>query len=251
MTVTSPEQMVGRPWLIRLRPVDRPRIRLFAFPYAGGSAWMFRKWMADLPPDLDLVAVEYPGRGVRLKEPLCADLGRLVDGVAGAIPPLLDRPFAFFGHSMGATIAFELTRRLRDRGGPLPQRLLLSGRGAPQLLRGRGIHHMDEAALLERLDALGGMPAEVRQNRDILEMFLPIVRADLEAIESWRHVEGAPVSAPITVFGGRRDPESSPEAIDGWADHSTVGVRRHLFEGGHFFLNDQHALLTRLILQEL
>jgi len=251
MTVTSPEQMIGRPWLVRLRAVAAPRIRLFAFPYAGGSAWMFRKWLPDLPADLDLVAVEYPGRGVRMREPLSGDLGALVDGVLGAIPPLLDRPFAFFGHSMGATVAFELTRRLRDLGRPLPQRLLLSGRGAPQWPRGRGIHEMDEAAFLDRLDRLGGMPPEVRQNREVLDMFLPIVRSDLEAIETWRHIDGPALPVPITVFGGRQDPESTPEAIDGWAYHSVVGVRRHLFDGGHFFLNDQHRQLTALILREL
>ena len=157
-------------WLSYPKPNPQASIRLFCFPYAGGSAVVFRSWPEALPSNVEVVAVQPPGRGARIMEAPFTSLTPLVEAVAEAMRPQLDKPFAFFGHSLGALISFELTRRLRSLGAPQPARLFVSGTGAPQLGQAnRPIHALPDSELMEALRNLNGTPAEVLDNAELMQ----------------------------------------------------------------------------------
>lgn len=238
---------VADPWLWTPRPVARRRVRLFCFPYAGGSATAYRTWPDGLPPDVEMLAVQLPGRGPRLREPAIGRPGPLLDQIEGALSRYLDAPFAFFGHSMGAQIAFELTRRLRRQGRPLPAHLFLSGRRAP----GRPIFpapgprsHDDLLALLRRY---GGTPPGVLENEELLEIILPPFRADLELLDAWRDEPEPPLDVDMTLLGGRDDPTPTIADIDAWRDQTRAHCALHVLPGGHFFLHTEEAAVLRLV----
>lgn len=233
---------------LRPRPVNDPRLRLFCFPYAGGSAAIYHQWPARLPTDIELLAVQYPGRASRLREPPCTHLDVLLDGIEQAIGPLLGMPFAFFGHSMGASVAFELTRRLHAAQRPLPTQLFLSGRTAPQCTSLKPpIHLLPDEQFIEALRTLNGTPAELLEHRELMEMMLPTLRADFQLLETWEYRATAPFDIPISVFGGLDDHSVPTESLDAWAGCTTRKLKRHLFPGDHFFLHQQHPGMLNII----
>lgn len=240
------------PWLITPRVVCKPRLRLFCFPFAGGNAVFFHKWSTKLPTDVELIAIQYPGHGTRIREPVFRNLGNLLAGALEAIAIQLEVKFVFFGHSMGATVAFELARRLRDRRLPLPTRLFLSSRGAPQLPEiNVPRHKFSEAELLGLARTLGGIPAEVMKSPDLLTLLLCGLRADLEAIETWTYHESQPLEIPISLFGGLQDPEVPWERMEPWAQQTRSQVNKHPFPGGHFYLQEHFTTVLDIILREV
>jgi len=228
-------------------PVPRPAaaVRLFCLPYAGGGASAFQDWPAGLPGVVEVAAVHLPGREGRFAEPPIDRMGVLVEVLADALPPHLDRPFAFFGHSMGARVGFELARELRRRGARGPVRLFVSGCRAPQLPPDPPTFDLPDDQLVARLRELGGTPPEVFAQPELVELLLPTVRADLTAVETVRFSPGPPLDCPIRAFGGSHDPEATPEETAAWEAQTRAGFTLQVLPGDHFFLHDQRdALLT-------
>ena len=236
-------------WAVVPRPTPDPVLRLFCFPYAGGGASVFHPWARVLPPRVELVAVQPPGREGRLAEAPFADVLALVEAMEPALAPYLDRPFACFGHSNGALMAFELTRRLRRLGRPLPVHLFVAGKPAPHCpIREPHIHALPEEQFVAELRALGGTPEEILQHREIMELITPLLRADFSLGETYRYSAQPPLEVPITAFGGLLDREVSQAEMEAWGEHTSAAFRLRMFPGDHFFLNaDRDALLAEIV----
>jgi medium-chain acyl-[acyl-carrier-protein] hydrolase len=230
-----------------MAPPDRP-LRLVCFPHAGASAFIFHEWHALIRGSIGVVPMQLPGRGERLREPPLRRLAPLLRAACAALLPLTDRPFALFGHSVGALIAFELARLLEREHGRTPEHLFVSGRGAPDRPSTRGnIHHLPSEAFVAALKAYNGTLRGLLDNPEALELFLPILRADLELVETYIYVSGPPLSCPITVFGGEEDDTVRPEDLEAWRWHTTRGCSMHLLPGDHFFVTTAPREVVRVI----
>jgi medium-chain acyl-[acyl-carrier-protein] hydrolase len=225
---------------------------LFCFPYAGGAASVFRNWSDGLPADVELCPVQLPGRGTRLTEPPYSRLSLLVEALAEGILPLLDKPFAFFGHSLGSLVSFELARELRAKHQARPVRLFVSAGPAPQIPhRGLPIHNLPERELAAELRRLNGTPAELLDHRELMDIVIPSLRADFALYESYRYSSGPPLNCPISTFGGLSDQKVSHRDLEAWRDQTTVSFSIRMFPGDHFFLKTTQPQLLRALSQEL
>ncbi len=226
--------------------------RLFCFPYAGGGANLFRQWAQapELSARLEICPIRLPGREARRAEQPYARLAELVPVLTEALRPWLDRPFEFFGHSMGALIAFEVARHLRRQNLPEPQHLYLSARPAPHLPRpNREIptYLLPPAAFWARLERLNGTPAAVLANPDLKTALEPTLRADFALCETYRYRPELPLSYPMTAFGGLEDRSVSPDYLRAWQEQTSSAFRLMMLPGDHFFLHShQFLLLTEL-----
>lgn len=243
--------MTKSPWV-----PDPPRagahgMRLFAFPYAGGGASIYRGWEAALG-GTPVFAVQPPGREERMKEAAFACLAPLVSAAADALRPLLVPPFCFFGHSMGALIAFDLARELRRRGAPLPEHLFLSARRAPHLPPpSPPIHALDDAAFLAGVTRLGGMDERLLGHAELMTLLLPTLRADFAACETRCHTEEEPLPCGISAFCGTADPEAGFAGAAAWRHHTRGTFRTAMLPGGHFFLRTAQRALLREVARDL
>lgn len=243
---------MASPWFISFSSSHVPSLRLFCIPFAGGGASAFRSWSSSLPPEVEVVAVQPPGRESRFREPPLRDLDTLVAELGAAITSQLDRPFAIFGHSMGALVAFELTQWLRARGLPLPQHLFLSGRRAASSPIGRRpFHDLPDAELLEEIGRMQGTDNALLQNDELMALLLPTMRADFSIHDTYQYRARPPLPVRFSVFGGLDDATTPPESVAAWADHSSVGTRVQLFKGGHFFINEERDAVLKAVGAEL
>lgn len=239
-------------WTVTWRPAPRAATRLFCLPHTGAGAAAYRDWAARLHPDVELVAVRLPGRETRFRERPYARMDDLVPALLDALAPLLDRPHAWFGHSMGALVAYEACRALRDRGAPAPVRLLVSGRRAPHLPeRDRPVHDAPVADLVARLVELDGTPREVLDDRAALTSLLPMLRADFAVVETYGRRPAAPLTVPISVLGGNRDPMATEAELRAWERHTTGGCDVRTFDGAHFFLHEDSEPVLAAIAADL
>ncbi len=252
--LVQPNGTYGADWKMNgklfpyLRPNPDAELRLFCFPYAGASAAIYRTWHQKLPPTVEVRAVELPGRGTRLREKPFLGLLPLVEHLGEALEPYLDRPFAFFGHSMGALIAFELARLLRREGRTLPLHLFVSGHRAPHLpSKHRPIHSLPEPEFLQELKNLEGTPEAVLENSELMELLSPVLRADFSVCETYYYHTEEPLSCPITAFGGTDDRDVDRSMLEPWREHTTGEFRLHMLPGNHFFLQTSEEQLLRLV----
>ncbi|MER5679499.1 MULTISPECIES: thioesterase II family protein [Streptomyces] len=223
------------PWLRRFHAADPGALRLFCFPHAGGNASYFHPLSALLAPGIEMLTVQYPGRQERFNEPCIESLTDLADAVAAELADRVGQPFALFGHSMGATLAFEVACRLRAHGAE-PTALFVSGRRAPSIPAPGSVHLATDEELIADMEYLGGTNARMLRNPDLLDAILPAVRSDYVATETYRY-RGAPrLDCPVTAFIGDSDPRVDIPMAEAWADHTTDGFRLHVYTGGHFFL---------------
>jgi medium-chain acyl-[acyl-carrier-protein] hydrolase len=234
------------PWVSVARP--RPRgVRLFCLPYAGGGVSAFRGW-ADLLPQVEVAPIQLPGRESRIGESPVVDLDALTD----AVVPYTDRPYAVFGHSFGARLGFELCRRLRAGAAPAPVWLFASGCQAPQL---PPLHPpasvLGDDELIARLTALGGTPPEVLADPELRDLALPALRADLTYVDAYVYQAEPPLDCPITVFGGDQDPETRPDGLFGWGEHTTGAFAVRTLPGDHFFLHSARRQLLGSVASDL
>ncbi|MGH8075977.1 MAG: thioesterase II family protein [Lysobacter sp.] len=236
--------------------VRKPQLRIFCFPYAGGGASAYRKWPSLLPADVELLAAQLPGREARFVEPPLRDLDSVLGHLASAIEPLLDRPFVFFGHSLGALIAYELTLLLRSRGRRMPEHLILSGRRAPSIPIGRrAFHNLPDDELIQEIRTLSGTSEGVLQNDELMALVLPTLRADFAIHDTYRYREQASLDVPFTIFGGLDDAATTSDNLSAWESLTTRGARLSLFRGGHFFIDESKdevlAAIDRVLMQLL
>jgi surfactin synthase thioesterase subunit len=238
------------PWIRRYRPTDRGRTRLVCFPHAGGAATYFNPVAARFSPDVDVVALQYPGRQDRRREPCVADLATLAELITQELLALSDLPTVFFGHSMGAMLAFETAWRLEARGVGEPRALLLSGRRAPSTVREEQVHQRDDDGLIAEMRLLNGTDASLMEDEEILRMAVHSLRGDLAAVETYVDA-GHRVSCPVTVFTGDSDPKTTVEEAERWREHAQGPFRMRVFAGGHFFLNRHLGPINDEIAAEL
>ncbi|MEU3838528.1 alpha/beta fold hydrolase [Streptomyces sp. NPDC028635] len=241
---------MNTPWYRCFAPRPEARMRLLCFPHGGGSASAYRDWPALLPGTVEVHAVQYPGHADRIGEPLHTDLHLLADAAADAARPLLGKPFALYGHSLGALVAYETALRL-EAAGHRPVRLVVSGMPPPHRVRPGTVHLADDAGLLAELRRLGGLPHEVAAHPDLLAMVLRTARADYALGERYRQRTGARLSAPVTVHRATGDPELTAEEAAQWAGVTDGEVRWQTFPGGHFHLAEEPAPVLLDVLADL
>jgi medium-chain acyl-[acyl-carrier-protein] hydrolase len=234
-------------WLHRVQPRPSAQLRLLCFAHAGGGPAAFRTWAEALPADVELLAVRLPGRDSRLRESAYTDWSALIEELRRALDPVYARPFALFGHSLGAMIAYELTCRL-VRDGLAPAQLLLAGCRAPHVARlVPALHDLPDAELVTGLQRFAGTPEEVLADRELLALFLPMLRADLELAETWPVSPPRPVPVPLVTFVGADDPMAPPEAVAGWSRYAQAGHTTCRLPGDHFFLHSARAAFLGLL----
>lgn len=234
-------------------PVSFKNLRLFCFPPAGRGASIYAKWNGSLNESVVVCPVQFPGREDRLREKPFTVLPDLLRETVAALVPWLDLPYAFFGHSLGALLAFEIARQLRRRGEKPPVRLLVSARRAPHIPEPHiRISHLPDGPFLEAVRSrYNGIPDVVIQDTELLEIMLPILRADFSVMESYEYRREEPLCCPITVLGGRRDFEVAREDLEAWRIHTTNTCAVQLFPGDHFFLQSAQAEVVRFVNREL
>ncbi len=240
-------------WLQHIVATQPPLARLFCFSHAGGVPGAFRFWRDGIPPQVELVAVQLPGRGGRLREPPVASITTLVDQLTPELLPYLDRPYAFFGHSMGAVLAVEVARALMKAGREGPAHLLLSARRPPHLPRLEpDLHRLPDDAFLKLLGArYGGVPPEVLREPELLALFLPALRADITALETFQSPNAQPMPCSITAYGGDEDRLVTLDQLRGWRGYTNGPFRVKQFRGGHFYLHSARDELLSDIAQAL
>ena len=226
-------------------------VRLVCFPYAGGAATEFRQWIEELPATLEPLPVEYPGRGSRFKEAPLRSVIDLAHAAAQALEPFCVGPYVLFGHSLGALVAFEVSRLLRKRG-QAPLHLFVSGSRAPHSAALEPpTYSIPPAAFYDRLRGWGGIPAEFLGQPQLLAMVEPILRADLEAAETYRCSPPQDLRIPITAFAGMSDPLAPPTLAAEWSAYTSGYFALRLIPGDHFFLSSRRSLLLGMIVREL
>jgi medium-chain acyl-[acyl-carrier-protein] hydrolase len=235
------------PWF-PVRPDPAAAVRLYCFPFAGGGVPAFQAWRELLPAAIDCVPVRLPGRETRLREPAATRVEPLVEALTEVAAEALEPPYALYGHSMGALVAFELARSLRRAGHEPPLGLIVSGRPAPHVpMPGRSIHSVSDDELIRELRALGGLPDVFAANPALLAFFLPLLRADLAVNEAYEHRPEPPLDIPLTALAGAADPRVRAGDVSAWGRHTTGDYRFQVLVGGHFFPFDDPAPTLRVI----
>ncbi|MER6996181.1 alpha/beta fold hydrolase [Streptomyces sp. NPDC000410] len=247
MTSHSDDQL----WLRNFHPAPGASVRLVCLPHAGGSAAYYFPMARALAPDIDVLAVQYPGRQDRHTEPLITDINVLADRIADRITVRSaasrdDRPLALFGHSMGSLVAFEVADRLQSRGVELTA-LIVSGRRAPHLHSEEDVHACTDDDLVALLEELGGTASGLLADDELRQMILPTVRGDYRAVATYRRDTPAKLTCPVLAVVGDNDPRARVDDVRGWADHTTAGFDLKVLPGGHFYLEREQAAVLAAI----
>ncbi len=235
-------------WLHCPRPNPDARLRLFCIPYAGGSATAYYSWAELLPDEVELYAVQLPGRGGRMLEAPLRRVDEVVDGLLEAVQPLLDKPHAWFGHSMGAMLAYELAQRLQQSAGHAPVHLFVSSFRAAHLQTGNaGRHLLNDTELKALLRELNGTPEALLDNDELMEMLLPVIRADLQLCDMYVCERAESLRCGITAFGGESDAGVSGQDLSAWRELTEGTFTQHMFQGDHFYLQScERQLIARI-----
>ncbi|UED87035.1 thioesterase II family protein [Streptomyces profundus] len=229
-------------WLRRYAPVGVPRLRLLCLPHAGGTASFFHSWGSAFGPDVEVLVARYPGRLERIAEPCLGTVEELADALAEAVEGWTDLPLAVFGHSMGASVGYELTLRLVERYGVAPSLLLVSGRRPPHTVD-PSRDELDDEGVVAEVRRLGGTDASLFDEPGLRELVLPAIRADFAAVAAYRARPGVPLPCPVVGYVGDADPEVDRAAVERWADLAPLGFDSLELPGDHFYLLDQREPL--------
>lgn len=239
-------------WLTCLQPNPEAKLRLFCFHYAGGGALIFRNWPYYFSSSIELCAVELPGRGKRLLEPAYTKMKPLIQALSLALHSYLDKPFVFFGHSMGGLVSFELARQLRREYDITPQHLFVSGCRAPQIPDpDPPLHQLSNSEFIEELRRYNGTPEAILQNQELMDLLLPCLRADFAVLETYNYQSEPPLTFGITAFSGSEDQQVSQAEMLAWEDQTTADFYLKTLPGDHFFIQSHQSLLLQLLSQEM
>ncbi|MDJ0706012.1 MAG: thioesterase II family protein [Leptolyngbyaceae cyanobacterium MO_188.B28] len=235
-------------WIKCITPNPNACLRLFCFHYAGGNTSVFRDWANQVLDSVEVYAIELPGRGTRLTEPAFTHMAPLIQALKNILAPYLTQPFAFFGHSMGALVSYELSQSLQQEQGLTPTHLFVSGHRAPHLPDlEEPIHALPTADFLEALRRYNGTPEVILQNAELMELLLPTLRADFTLLEAYVYRPRLPLGCPISAYGGLQDWKVSEDELESWGEHTQADFSHQLFEGDHFFIHSaQSSLLLAL-----
>jgi surfactin synthase thioesterase subunit len=237
-------------WVRSFRADGVGSCRLVCFPHAGGAATAYAPLARALPPAIEMLALQYPGRQDRLAEPCIDSVDDLVAALLPELRPCLDRPFAFFGHSTGAIVAYEIARVLEAEG-VVPLGLVASGRRGPSTHRDEHVHLGGDRSLLREVARLGGTPPELLADEEVQQMMLPALRGDYKAIETYEWRPGPPLACPIWAVVGEDDPLATESEAAAWRAQSGPGFQLHVLPGGHFYLVDHQPALVDLLVRLL
>ncbi|MGW4744996.1 thioesterase II family protein [Streptomyces sp. NPDC004290] len=235
----------GTTWFRRHSTTPAPRRRLVVLPHAGGSASFFHAWGSAFDGATEVLVAQYPGRQERFNEPCVDRMDVLADRVTAALLPFADVPLTLFGHSMGASLAYEVTLRLEERHRVTPAALHVSSRKAPHRVTPRDLHRRGDDELVAELRKLGGTDTALLDDPDIRQLVLPPVRADFTIVGTYGPRPATPVGCPVHTWIGDTDPNVAVRDMDAWADVAPHGFRSRVMPGGHFYLVQQHETLTR------
>lgn len=233
-------------WLAPILQNEKYTQQLFCIPYAGGGASVFRNWKTFLAPGIELFGIQFPGRETRFSEPSTTDFSYAVNEIADSIESLKTNNFSIYGHSLGAAVAFELTYSLEQRG-LHPRNLLISGKQSPDLksLR-KPIAHLSDQEFLRELMSYNSTPKEVLQNQELVDLLLPMLKADFFLAENYLDDPNKKVKANLTAIGSRQDAWLTPDSLEGWHTKTFGKFSTHWLDGGHLFLNDDPKSLIEL-----
>lgn len=237
---------------VRSSPAQDPSLRIICLPFAGGGGSVFYPWQAVIPGDIQICAVELPGRESRFAEQPIRDLAELIQALASALAPFIGGPYALFGHSLGGLLSFELARELRRRAKPAPVRLFASACRAPHLpSRRRPICGLNDERFVEHIARLGGIPREILGTPEVLKLAIPALRADYEMYESYVHTSEPNFAFPVTALGGSQDELVTSSDLVAWCSHTSGPFRLRMLPGGHLFLRSAPARVIHTVLEEL
>ncbi|MFD4056947.1 thioesterase II family protein [Streptomyces californicus] len=239
-------------WVRRFHPGGQDAgHRLICLPHAGGSASYFFPVSRAMTPKTEVLAIQYPGRQDRMSEPSVGSIEDLADAVVRAVLPWSqDRPVALFGHSMGASLGYEVALRLEAEG-VTPAGLFASGRRAPSRFRAETVHQRDDDGLIAEIKALSGTNSSLLGDEEVLRMILPAIRNDYRAAETYNPGPGRKLTCPVTALIGDSDPKSTVEEARAWQEHTQGAFEHRVFPGGHFYLNDCVPQILALIREHL
>ncbi len=228
------------PWFHIKKPAPNATMRLFCFPYAGGSAQVFQNWHQSLPQEIEVIGVQYPGRNSRFADPLIGCCNEMVKAIMPNILPALDKPFVFFGHSNGGLVSFELARALQQRGVTTQQHHFMSAKRAIHLPEMKApVHALPHDEFIAELETLGGTPPEVLNNRELMELFLPVLRNDFSISETFTYQGSHKLNCSATMLYGEQDKEVPEADVLKWQEIVAKPTDSRKFSGGHFFIHQQ------------
>jgi len=230
----------------------RPRVRLYCFSYAGGSATTFKSWQEHVDPAIEINAVQLPGRGARFRERPATSTQEVVTTLTEVIQAQDPLPFALFGHSLGALLAFELTHYCQQNHLPMPVHLFVSGCAAPRYRDPpSGFQNMADERFIEVLKAYKGTPREVLEHEELMQVLLPMLRADFTMADNYIHTARQRLDIPMTVFAGTEDDRVSAKQIHGWRDEAGTTFATHWYAGDHFFINNERDRILGCVSEAL
>lgn len=227
------------------------QINLFCFPFAGASFYAYKPFEKYLPNHIRVVGIDLPGHGRRMREPLLTDIKEMVRDIWAIIKDDLNFPYAFYGHSLGTLLAYELTVRVIRQGKPLPLRLFLSGRAGPSVSKNRDVYLLPKAEFIKKVTEYDGTPGEVIQSAELMDLMEPILRADFRAVGTYRHQETSPLPMPITIMFGSDDKEVTYEEALKWQEVASDKIAFRRFTGNHFFIFEHTPEICKIIRQDL
>lgn len=243
---------MNRSWFVYPRPRPAASLRLFCFPYSGAGPHIYYPWLDEFPDEIEIAPVQLPGHGARIYEPPGDDLPTMVLSLCQALVPHLTGPFAFFGHSLGALLCYEVARELRRSGQPLPCRIFAAGRQAPHIpAKFVSVRELGRSEFVEMLRRYQGTPEALLRNQDVFDLFLPVIRADFLLAESYVYREEPPLACAISSFGGLDDEWVEHGDVRAWAQHTTGLFSARLFPGNHFFIHGARSPLIRAVCDDL
>lgn len=247
--------MVNNNWFVRLNNELDVKMRLICFPYAGGGIATYQPWKTQLPENVELIAMHPPARGMRITEPPIKNMDELVTSLLPEFKALTDKPYILLGHSLGSRVAFEVVKSVAKKQWSMPSLLVASGSRAPHIPMDRPLtQHLSDEDFVNTLRELNGTPKEILDNQALMDIFLPMLRADFTMSENYLADESIVLPCNIKVLGGRQDRDVSEVQLKAWQKFSRSHVPVTLFDGDHFFIEncrEKVLLELRITLEKL